>query len=312
MSLPPDPHDDDLAEPSAPPPPPPAPPPPAPTAGSNAGPAAAAAEPADDVRPAPPSPAYPQPTEAMLATATMPVPPADGPTAADGRIGAGAGDAVATTGPSSSGSGGKGRLGLMLAGVVAVIVLAGGVVLATGGDDTSDTASPPADESPTEGEPPAGGAADDGTENDDTASGTADDGTVGDDLPGTADAPAGAAPAPSAGDESPVEVAEAFFDAVDSGDCAGVVGRMTPESLDNLDQTPDAAIADCEADNDGAAAAAAAEWGDVRLVSENGDRATVAVTVRVGAEETERDLPLRRVDGEWMMHLDTSLTAPAG
>jgi hypothetical protein len=186
--------------------------------------------------------------------------------------------ALAPVAPPLPDAAGRSRLGLVVACVVTVIVVAGGVVLATGGDDEG-TAAPAAEQSP----------ADDAA---DAADGTDDElGPTG---------------------ESPVDVAEEFFDAVAEHDCAGVVARMTPESYGTGGQTAEQAVIECENDATGTAAAAAAEYDDVELVSEAGDEATVTVTITAGRRETQRELPLRRVDGEWLMHLDTSLAIPVG
>lgn len=296
MSLPPDPHDDDLAEPLAPPPPAPGDAP------------AAAPEP-------PPSPAYaprPVPTIGGPATSTptslppappaVPPPPAapDSATGSAGHHGPGPGRLGATTperqGPGEAATpgdarGGRARLGLMLAGVVAVIAVAGGIVVATGdGDD----AAAPADAEGTagdEGSPPDAGPA---TSGPDEAETTAD---------------AGAAPA---GDTSPVELAEEFFAAVAGGDCAAMIERMTPESYAAEGQTAAEAVAECEADESGTAAVAAAEFDDVELVSDDGDTAVVRVTVTVDQVTRTAEMPLRRVDGRWLMDLDTAQLATPG
>lgn len=296
MSLPPDPHDDDLAEPLAPPPPAPGDAP------------AAAPEP-------PPSPAYaprPVPTIGGPATSTptslppappaVPPPPAapDSATGSAGQPGPGPERLGATTperqGPGEAATpgdarGGRARLGLMLAGVVAVIAVAGGIVVATGdGDD----AAAPADAEGTagdEGSPPDAGPA---TSGPDEAETTAD---------------AGAAPA---GDTSPVELAEEFFAAVAGGDCAAMIERMTPESYAAEGQTAAEAVAECEADESGTAAVAAAEFDDVELVSDDGDTAVVRVTVTVDQVTRTAEMPLRRVDGRWLMDLDTAQLATPG
>jgi hypothetical protein len=183
-----------------------------------------------------------------------------------------------------------------------VVALVGAVVVVAGGDDEPATSESSADDPAAAGEPSDDAAGDD----------PAGD-SAGDDA-GDADS-AGEAPGdglPGAADESPVEVAEAFFAAATSGDCAGVVDRMTVESYSTEGQTAAEAVDECEDDVAGAAALAEAEFGPVELVSEDGDRAVVAVTVGAGDEAVEREMPMRRIDGEWKMHLDTSLAAPAG
>ena len=295
MSLPPDPHDDDLAEPLAPLPPAPGDVP------------AGAREP-------PPSPAYaprPVPTIGGPATSTPtslpPVPPAvpPPPAAPDSATGSaghhGPGRLGATTperqGPGEAATpgharGGRARLGLMLAGVVAVIAVAGGIVVATGdGDDAAAPADAEATAGDDEGSPPDASPA---TSGPDEAETTAD---------------AGAAPA---GDTSPVELAEEFFAAVAGGDCAAMIERMTPESYATEGQTAAEAVAECEADESGTAAVAAAEFDDVELVSDDGDTAVVRVTVTVDQVTRTAEMPLRRVDGRWLMDLDTAQLATPG
>jgi hypothetical protein len=200
--------------------------------------------------------------------------------------------------PGAAGSTGKGRLGLVLAGALAVVALVGAGVVVAGGDD-----EPAANESSADDPATSGGASDD------PAGDNAGD-DAGDDADGAGEAPDDGLP--GADDESPVEVAEAFFAAATSGDCAGVVDRMTVESYSTEGQTAAEAVDECEDDVAGAAALAEAEFGPVELVSEDGDRAVVSVTVGAGDDAVEREMPMRRIDGEWKMHLDTSLTAPAG
>ncbi|HEX6423284.1 MAG TPA: hypothetical protein VFZ79_07375 [Acidimicrobiales bacterium] len=266
MSLPPDPHDDDLAE-------PPAAAPPA------AGDAAAAPGP-------PPSPAYaPRPSPATAASPGT-ADPADPTRLADpdpGHQGPG-------TPAAPRDATGRGRLGLMLAGVVAVIAVAGGIVVATG--DGDDTAAPV--EART-------GADDEGARpGEGTASGGQDGAAAPDDAGATA-----------AGDPSPVELAEEFLAAVARRDCAGMIERMTPASYATEGRTAAEAVVECEADEAGTAAVAAAEFDDVELVAEDGDTAVVGVTVTVDRVTSTAELPLRRVDGRWLMDLDPAfVTAP--
>lgn len=311
MSLPPDPHDDDLAEPPTPPPAaagtgdapaPPPPPPPPPAAGPGA-------------LPPPSSPAYPQPFEAAPAPTTVPTPPVSDPsgsvTVASPPTGAGtATDAVDATSPLATGapaasSGRKSRLGLALAGVVAVIVIAAGVVLATGsndGDDTDEVAS----ESPAgdEAEPDAGaGDSEDPSAADEPTASEADSAAPSDesddpDGDATVDAPTG--------EDDPVAAAEEFFEAVSSGDCEGMVSRMSMESFGADGQSPEDAIAECENDAAGTAAASRGRWDDVQLVSIDGDEAEISVTVSVGGQQSERVLPMVLDDGTWKMDLDVA------
>ena len=76
-------------------------------------------------------------------------------------------------------------------------------------------------------------------------------------------------------------------------------------------ETAAEAVAECEADEAGTAAVAAAEFDDVELVAEDGDTAVVRVMVTVDRVTSTADMPLRRVDGRWLMDLDPAfVTAP--
>lgn len=289
MSLPPDPHDDDLAEPPA---PPPAAPGDAPVAAPGPPPSPAYAP-----RPSPTSGRAATPTSGGAATPTPtslpPVPPAVPPPTAAPDDAPGPAGHLGPGDPATPGDahGGRARLGLMLAGVVAVIAVAGGIVVATGdGDDAAAPADAEATAGDDEGTPPDGPA----TSGQDETVTTVD---------------AGAAPA---SDASPVELAEGFFAAVAGGDCAGMIERMTPESYATEGQTAAEAVAECEADESGTAAVAAAEFDDVELVSDDGDTAVVRVTVTVDQVTRTAEMPLRQVDGRWLMDLDTSLLATPG
>jgi hypothetical protein len=276
MSLPPDPHDDDLADPS------PAPESLAPTAATP-----------DTAAPPPPPP-----------VADVPPPPPPPPVAASGSAtgtgnAGGTGAELSTPTPSpSAGTGpaagspvpvagsGRRRTGWIVGGVAAAVVVLAGAAVALGTGSSDGTEAAVSDEAP------AGDVADDDLADDSTGATDPDDDGTGS--------------APSESDESPVEVTERFFAAVASGDCDELIGLMTPESYGSNGQTAEEAIDECEADAVGTAAVAAAEFDDVELVSEIGDEATVVVTMSVGNRVSESELPLRRVDGQWLMHLDTS------
>jgi hypothetical protein len=204
----------------------------------------------------------------------------------------------------------------VVAGVIAVIAVAGIAVVATGGSDDTDTAAP-ADES-TES---ADGSAGDANADADAGIGEAgaSDPEAGDDA-GAGDAEAGEqgtgggadGAGPSASGDSPVEVAEEFFAAVADANCAEVVGLMTPESYDRDGATAAEAIAECENDPAGTAMISAADWDDIELVSQDGERATIAVTITVDDRNTVEQIPMRRVDGEWKVDLDPTRTSTDG
>lgn len=259
MSLPPDPHEDDLTDPIAAtppvgpaPPPPPPPPPPAPGEGP----------PALGVAPPPPAPAAPaSPADDGPA---RPAPPGSWPGEPPG--------APASTGPAKPG--GKRRAVVAIGAVVALVAVVGGVVLATGGDDEDETSTPASADAP----------ADDEAEAD--ADGSGDGGSS---APAADEAPA-----------TPEAAAEALFAAARAGDCEAVIGLMAPEAFGPGD-TPAEAVAECEADVEGRANLAELEIVDITLVSESGNDAVVAVTGTVDGETSTEELPLRRVDGTWMV-----------
>jgi hypothetical protein len=125
------------------------------------------------------------------------------------------------------------------------------------------------------------------------AAGGSDDDETG--APASADAPAGdEAPA------TPEAAAEALFAAARAGDCEAVIELMAPEAF-GPDTSPQEAVADCEADVEGRANLAELEIVDITLVSESGNDAVVAVTGTVDGETSTEEVPLRRVDGTWMV-----------
>ncbi|MDD9371725.1 MAG: hypothetical protein PV358_16520 [Acidimicrobiales bacterium] len=85
---------------------------------------------------------------------------------------------------------------------------------------------------------------------------------------------------------------------------------MTADSFGTEGQTQEDAVEECESDAAGTAAASQGRWEDVRLISMDGDEATIGVTLRVGGRQSERELPMVLDDGEWKMDLD--VTADSG
>jgi hypothetical protein len=216
------------------------------------------------------------------------------------------GDGSSTATPTTAGGGGRSRLGWMLAAVVAVIVSAATVVVATGGDDpATETSVEDGSSDQASGQSSGGG--------EPSSGGGEGGGSAADEGPPTGSGPDTPVSSPGAGDrpDTPVEVAEAFFTAVEQGDCETIIAHMTAESFSTDGQTPEQAVAECEADEEGLTAIASAEFWTVEPVSEQGDRASVAVTVVTGGEESVRELPLRRVDGVWKMDLDPTAAPPA-
>lgn len=279
MSLPPDPHDDDLddersaaLDPPTPPPPPPPPP-------QASGPTTAA-----DVPTPPPSPAYataattsPRGTgSAGRLGTTLPAAPATaaGPPGPDLTGDAGAQHLT----PGARPGGGRGQLPWVVGAVVAALLIAAGIVV-LGGSDEDETAS---DAVPTD-EP--------------------GDDTAGSDGPDTT--PADPAPA---GPASPVAATEGLIAAVEQGGCATMINLMTVESWGNGGATVEEALALCQAEysEEGGGELAGVDFGAVRLVSESGDEALVEVDFEIDGQPGSEQWPVRRVDGVWKVHLQRS------
>jgi hypothetical protein len=251
MSLPPDPHDDDVETPApagappAPPPPPPPPPPPAPTA---------SAEPApSEAYTPPPSPAYKQAatserrTRAGAGTAT----PATGTPAAE---------PAAHLAPGATKPRGK-RKGWLLAAAVAVVTALGvgaAVVLLGGDDDGGAEEAAPGDQRDALGEP--------------------------------------------------VEVATAFFTALEDRDCEAMIDNLTTGSLFPEEQSPEQTLATCQAALDsGATAFEGVDVGTIMLASLEGDVATVSVDFNIDDQVSTENFELQLVDGEWKLDLPGSV-----
>jgi hypothetical protein len=110
-------------------------------------------------------------------------------------------------------------------------------------------------------------------------------------------------------DEPPVEATKALIAAVEAGDCAGIVSRATPASLDLDSQTVDEAVAECESGAGAAASLTAAEFGEVSLVDASGNQATVSVVVTLGGHANEREVPVHRINGRWRIDLSSLMPA---
>ena len=84
------------------------------------------------------------------------------------------------------------------------------------------------------------------------------------------------------------------------GDCEAIVELTAPQAF-GPDETPDDVVADCLADAEGRAELAELEIEEIVPVSESGDEAVVAVTGTLDGETSTNELPLRRVDGDWLV-----------
>jgi hypothetical protein len=119
------------------------------------------------------------------------------------------------------------------------------------------------------------------------------------------DEPSPARDTPPAAEASPVDAAQAYLDAAERADCAGMVDALTEESWGPDGETADEAVEECRLDlEQDASQLDGIDFGAVELVSEVGDAAVVTVEATVDGATTSRELPLRRVDGKWKVHLE--------
>ena len=107
--------------------------------------------------------------------------------------------------------------------------------------------------------------------------------------------------APGDAEDTPEDVVAALFDAAQAGDCEGLIEVMVPDTFDTPGDSPEQAIAACEADTEGRAELAELDVVDISLVSESGDEAVVEVTAVVEGETSSKELELQRVDGAWLI-----------
>jgi hypothetical protein len=244
----------------------------------------------------PPSPAYaPTPRPVTYAPPPDGGPAATGPDRTDGgtpaetdggtlaetdggkeavALGNDAVDPAEMLGPSRR----RNRLTIVVVAVVAVLVAAAAVVLAAGASGGRETE----EREPDAASDPATGADPDAAATDDASTSTTGGTTRSDDDPAVA-------------------ATEALIAAVEADDCAGIIGRLTPESYGPRARTADEAMAECEAGRGVAASLAAADFGAVTLVDAATDRATVSVVVTLGGQANERGLEAHRIDGEWRL-----------
>jgi hypothetical protein len=109
---------------------------------------------------------------------------------------------------------------------------------------------------------------------------------------------------PPVAEVSPVDAAQAYLDAAERADCAGMVDALTEESWSPHSETADEAVDECRRDlEQDATQLDGIDFGAVELVSEEGDAAVVTVEATVDGATTSRELPLRRIDGAWKVHL---------
>jgi hypothetical protein len=167
---------------------------------------------------------------------------------------------------------GRSRLGWALAGVVAVIVVLGGIVVATRGDD--DTVAPASS----------------------VGDGDGGDGSSADPAGGTATTAPPAAP-------GPVDAMASFVAAVNRRDCSALVDLLVADTF--AGETREAAVDACNSEfSSGTSDLDAVTFGAVTPVSEDGDTAVVAVEVTARGQTTSQPFPMRRVDGVWRVVLE--------
>ena len=251
MSLPPDPHDDDVDTrgPAGAPPPPPPPPPPA------------ATEPVPSGAYTPPdSPAYKQSATSERPARARAESPRSTATAAPNAA-AGTPQAGPRAHPAPGATTPRRKARLALAAVVVVAALGiGAAVLLLGGDESSGGSeeAAPGDQRDALGEP--------------------------------------------------VEVATAFFAALEARDCEAMIDNLTAGSLFSEEQTPDETLATCEeALESGSTGFEGVGVGTITLASIEGEVATVSVDFDIGGQVSTENFELRRVDGEWKLDLPGSV-----
>lgn len=112
----------------------------------------------------------------------------------------------------------------------------------------------------------------------------------------------------SIGGRSPVQTVEAYFDALQDGDCAKMFDLVTEESWrsDGITSKADA-ISNCESAFVYLDFMGSMEVDNVRLVSESGDTAVVAATVTFTVDElpepitSTSEYTLRKQNGKWLL-----------
>jgi hypothetical protein len=101
----------------------------------------------------------------------------------------------------------------------------------------------------------------------------------------------------------PVAATRAYFEAVAAGDCAYMIDHSTPASWSSEGQSREEALAECRTDVAGSTGLEGLTVADVTLVSQSGDTAVVRVDVSLAGQTESRELPVRHVDGEWLVDL---------
>jgi hypothetical protein len=106
----------------------------------------------------------------------------------------------------------------------------------------------------------------------------------------------------------PVEVATAFFTALEDRDCEAMIDNLTTGSLFPEEQSPEQTLATCQAALDsGTTGFEGVDVGTITLASMEGDVATVSVDFDIGGQVTTENFELHLVDGEWKLDLPGSV-----
>jgi hypothetical protein len=105
----------------------------------------------------------------------------------------------------------------------------------------------------------------------------------------------------------PVDVATAFFGALESRDCAGMIELLTPGSLFPEDQSPEDTLSACqEAVDSGSTGFEGIDVGTITLASVEGEVATVSVDFSLAGQASSEQFELHRIDGRWRLDLPGS------
>jgi hypothetical protein len=100
-------------------------------------------------------------------------------------------------------------------------------------------------------------------------------------------------------DSSPDAVVRTYYDAFVNGDCDRMADQLTEESLVQEGQTVEETMQLCEQAFDDPELDMDIAVDEVSTVSEEGDTATVEVTVTAAGETNTSNVPVVREDGQW-------------
>ena len=106
----------------------------------------------------------------------------------------------------------------------------------------------------------------------------------------------------------PVEVATAFFAALEARDCEAMIDNLTAGSLFPEEQTREETLATCqEALESASTGFEGVDVGTITLAATDGEVATVSVDFDIGGQVSTENFELHRVDGEWKLDLPGSV-----